>query len=54
MAHIDCKMAHETTTNKAGQVEMSCELQELLLLQSIDGFLRLSRRLEAPILVRVS
>ncbi|KAI5122510.1 hypothetical protein M0805_001418 [Coniferiporia weirii] len=23
MAHIDCKMAHETTTNAAGQVEMS-------------------------------
>lgn len=24
MAHIECKMAHETTKNPAGDVEMSC------------------------------
>lgn len=24
MAHIDSKMAHETTKNNAGQIEMTC------------------------------
>lgn len=35
MAHIDCKMAHDTTKNAAGHVEMSCQYTILRFLDLI-------------------